>query len=313
MNKKLLAIIIVIVIIIIGVGAYAFSGSNNSNTVTIGYLPSDHDAALFVAEDQGLYKDKGIETKLVQFNNGGDLMTAMASGEVDVGYVGITPVLSSIEKGVPVKVVAGVQNEGSGIAVSNESGINQASDLKGKAIATPGEASIQYMLLAYYLKENGMSTDDLNVSAMKVAPMNDALNANKIDGMLTYEPYVTIATENGNKLFIDSGEILPGHPCCVVAASDKFINDHPDKVKDIVDVHANATKFIQDNPKKAASQLPKDIVSDVSVEEKALGGIPFISGLNDTFKQSVMDFMDIEVDLGILKQPLTEQQIFWEG
>lgn len=313
MNKKLLAIIIVIVIIIIGVGAYAFSGSDNSNTVTIGYLPSDHDAALFVAEAQGMYKNKGIETKLVQFNNGGDLMTAMASGEVDVGYLGITPVLSSIEKGVPVKVVSGVQTEGSGIAVSNESGINQASDFKGKAIATPGEASIQYMLLAYYLKENGMSTDDLNVSAMKVAPMNDALNANKIDGMLTYEPYVTIAVENGNKLFIDSGEILPGHPCCVVAASDKFINDHPDELKDIVDIHANATKYIQDNPKKAAADLPKDIVSDVSVEEKAISGINFISGLNDTFKQSVMDFMNIEVDLGILKQPLTEQQIFWKG
>lgn len=313
MNKKLIAAIIVIIIIVIGVGVFAFSGSDDSNEVTIGYLPSDHDAALFIAEAQDLYEDKGIDTKLVQFNNGGDLMTAMASGEVDIGYVGITPVLSSIENGVPVKVVSGVQTEGSGIAVSNESGITQVSDLKGKSIATPGEASIQYMLLAYYLKENGMSTDDLNVSAMKVAPMNDALNANKIDGMLTYEPYVTIATENGNELFIDSAEILPGHPCCVIAASEKFINDNPDKLKDIVDIHANATKYIQDNPKKAASELPKDIVSDVAVEEKALGGINFISGLNESFKQSVMDFMDIEIDLGILKQPLTEEQIFWKG
>lgn len=59
--------------------------------------------------------------------------------------------------------------------------------------------------------------------------------------------------------------------------------------------------------------LPKEIVSDVSVEQKALAGINFISGLNDTYKQKVMDFMDIEVDLGILKQPLTQEQIFWEG
>ena len=71
----------------------------SGDTVTIGYLPSDHDAALFVADAQGKYQENGINTKLVQFNNGGDLMTAMASGEVDVGYVGITPVLSSIAKG----------------------------------------------------------------------------------------------------------------------------------------------------------------------------------------------------------------------
>lgn len=314
MNKKLIALIVVIVVIIIGVGAYFMSGSGNDDgTVTIGYLPSDHDAALFIAEAEDLYKDKGIETKLVQFNNGGDLMTAMASGEVDVGYVGITPVLSSIEKGVPVKVVSGVQTEGSGLVVSSESGISQASDLKGKSIATPGEASIQYMLLAYYLNENGMSTDDLNISAMKVAPMNDALNSNKIDGMLTYEPYVTIATENGNTKFIDSGEILKGHPCCVVVASDSFIKNHPDTLKDLLDAHVNATEFIKNNTKQAASELPKDIVSDVAVEEKALGGINFISGLNDTYKQSVMDFMNIEVDLGILKKPLTEDQIFWTG
>ena len=101
MDNKVIAIIIAIIVIVIAGGYFLLGGSGD--TVTIGYLPSDHDAALFVADAQGKYKENGINTKLVQFNNGGDLMTAMASGEVDVGYVGITPVLSSIEKGVPVK------------------------------------------------------------------------------------------------------------------------------------------------------------------------------------------------------------------
>lgn len=313
MNKKLIACIIIIIVIIIGGGYYYLAGGNDDNTVTIGYLPSDHDAALFIADAEGMYEEKGISTELVEFNNGGDLMTAMASGEVDVGYVGITPVLSSIENGVPVKVVSGVQIEGSGLEVSNDSGITQASDLKGKAIATLGDASIQYMLLIYYLNQNGMSKDDLNISSMKVASMNDALNTNKIDGMLTYEPYVTTSTENGNTLFLNSSEIIPGHPCCVIAASDDFIKNHPDEVKDIVDIHQNATEYIQSNTSKAASELPDNIVSDAKIEEKALGGIKFISGLNDTYKQSIMDFMNVEVDIGVLKQPLTEDQIFWNG
>ena len=49
-------------------------------------------------------------------------MTAMASGDVDVGYVGITPVLSSIANGVPVKVISAAQTEGSGIVVAKDSG-----------------------------------------------------------------------------------------------------------------------------------------------------------------------------------------------
>lgn len=311
MDNKVIAIIIAIVVIAVAGGYFLLA--NPGDTVTIGYLPSDHDAALFVADAQGKFQENGINTKLVQFNNGGDLMTAMASGDVDVGYVGITPVLSSIAKGVPVKVISAAQTEGSGIVVAKDSDINSVSDLAGKKIATPGEASIQHMLLTYYLEQNGMSISDLKVSAMKVPSMNDALKTGKIDGMITFEPYVTIAEKNGAEVLAGSQDILPDHPCCVVAASDKFIESHPNETLKILEIHKNATDYINTNTDEAAALLPSDIVSDVEVEKVSMSSFPFISGLNDSYKQDVMDFMDLEVDLGILKKPLSEDKIFWEG
>lgn len=316
MDNKIIAIIIAIVVIVVACGFFFMNGVND--TVTIGYLPSDHDAALFVADAQGQYEKEGISTELVQFNNGGDLMTAMASGDVDVGYVGITPVLSSIAKGVPVKVISAAQTEGSGIVVAKDSGISSVSDLAGKKIGTPGEASIQYMLLQYYLKENGMSIDDLKVSSMKVPSMNDALKTSKIDGMITFEPYVSIATANGNKLLADSAEIIPDHPCCVVVASDDFISNHPNETQKILEIHENATDFINEkvsggDSKEIVDLLPEDIVSDKNAEADSIASFPFISGLNDTYKQDVLDFMDLEVDLGVLKKPISQDKIFWEG
>ena len=310
MDNRIIAIIIAIVVV--AIGAFFLLGGAGEE-VTIGYLPSDHDAALFVADSQGKFQENGIKTKLVQFNNGGDLMTAMASGDVDVGYVGITPVLSSIAKGVPVKVISAAQTEGSGIVVAKDSGINSVSDLAGKKIATPGEASIQHMLLTYYLQQNGMSISDLKVSSMKVPSMNDALKTDKIDGAITFEPYVSIAEKNGAKVLAGSQDILPDHPCCVVAASDKFINDHPNETVKILEIHKNATDFINNNTDEAAGLLPKDIVSDVEVEKMSMSSFPFISGLNDTYKKDVMDFMNLEVELGLLKKPISENQIFWEG
>ena len=311
MDNKIIAIIIAIIVIAVAAAFFVMGGG--SDTVTIGYLPSDHDAALFVADAQGKFGENGINTKMVQFNNGGDLMTAMASGEVDVGYVGITPVLSSIEKGVPVKVISAAQTEGSGIVVAKNSDISSVSDLAGKKVATPGEASIQHMLLTYYLDENGMSMDDVKVSAMKVPSMNDALKTNKIDAMITFEPYVTIAEENGAKVLVDSAEILPNHPCCVVVASDDFIKNHENETRTILEIHENATSYINNNTDEAAGLLPDNIVSDVEVEKKALSGFPLISGLDDDFKQNVLDFMDLEVDLGVLKQPISQDKIFWDG
>ena len=311
MDNKIIAIIIAIIVIAVAGGYFLFMGSGD--TVTIGYLPSDHDAALFVADAQGKFQENGINTKLVQFNNGGDLMTAMASGEVDVGYVGITPVLSSIANGVPVKVISAAQTEGSGIVVAKDAGIDDVTDLAGKRIATPGEASIQHMLLTYYLKENGMDISDLKVSAMKVPSMNDALKTNKIDGMITFEPYVSIAEKNGAKVLAGSVDILPDHPCCVVVASDKYIENHPNETKKIIEIHKNATNFINKNTDEAAGMLPNDIVSDVEVEKMSMSSFPFISGLNESYRQDVMDFMDLEVDLGVLKEPLSQDKIFWDG
>ena len=310
MDKKIIAIVIV-VIALIACGVFYMSGS--ANEVTIGYLPSDHDAALFVADAQGQFESNGIKTKLVQFNNGGDLMTAMASGDVDVGYVGITPALASIEKGVPVKVISAAQTEGSGIVVAKNSGISSAQDLAGKSVATPGESSIQYMLLQYYLTENGMSLDDVKVSSMKVPSINDALKTGKIDAAITFEPYVSIAEKNGASVLADSSEILPDHPCCVVVASDKFIESNPNETRAILDIHENATKFINNNTDEAASMIPSDIVSDVEVEKEALSSFPFIYGLTDDYKQDVMDFMNLEVDLGVLNKPISENNIFWES
>ena len=323
MNKK------ITFVLVLALAAFLVMGSasaglfdflcGSDSTVKRGYLPSDHDAALFVADAQGLYKDVGINTELVQFNNGGDLMTAMASGDVDVGYVGIAPVLSSVEKGVPVKVISAAQTEGSGIVVTDDSGIVTGADLKGKSIATPGEASIQHVLLAYYLKENGLTLDDINESAMKVPSMNDALKTKQIDGIITFQPYVSIAeAQDGNTVLADSLEILPNHPCCVVVASDDFIKNHEKDVKTILEIHENATKFINDNVENGSAAdvvklLPEDIVSDAKIEAESLTSFPFISGIDDSFKADVDAFQKLEVDLEILKKPVEHKDLYWEA
>ena len=323
MNKKITFVLVLALaaFLVMGsasAGLFDFLGGGD-NTVKIGYLPSDHDAALFVADKQGLYADKNITTELVQFNNGGDLMTAMASGEVDVGYVGISPVLSSVSKGVPVKVISSAQTEGSGIVVTKDSGINSAADLKGKSIATPGEASIQHVLLSYYLKKNGLSTNDLNISAMKVPSMNDALKTKQIDGIITFQPYVSIAAnDTSNVVLENSSGILPNHPCCVVVASDDFIKNHEDKAKDIVDIHKNATKFINDkvaagNSSEVVKLLPEDIVSDAHLEANSLQSFPFISGIDNAFKADVDAFQKLEVDIGILNGTVSHDKLYWEA
>ena len=80
-----------------------------------------------------------------------------------------------------------------------------------------------------------------------------------------------------------------------------------------MEIHKNATEYINNNTDEASGLLPDDIVSDVEVEKKALSGFPLISGLDDDFKNDVMEFMNLEVDLGVLKEPISQDKIFWDG
>ena len=322
MNKKITFVLVLALAAFLVMGSASaglFDFFGGDDTVKIGYLPSDHDAALFVADAKGMYADKNITTELVQFNNGGDLMTAMASGDVDVGYVGIAPVLSSISAGVPVKVISAAQTEGSGILVTEDSHIYFANQLEGKTIATPGEASIQHVLLATYLQQHGLSLDDINESAMKVPSINDALKTNNIPAAITFQPYVSIGenSDNINEL-VDSSEILPGHPCCVVVASNDFIKNHKDTTEEIIAIHEEATQFINDNIEngttdKVVELLPEDIVTDPAVEAESLESFPFISGLDNDYKANVDSFQKLEVDLGILNQTIPHKMLYWEA
>ena len=323
MNKKITFVLVLALaaFLVMGsasAGLFDFLGGGD-DTVKIGYLPSDHDAALFVADAQGLYKEKNISTELVQFNNGGDLMTAMASGDVDVGYVGIAPVLSSISSGVPVKVISAAQIEGSGIIVTKNSNINNAHDLAGKTVATPGEASIQHVLLSAYLKANAMSLNDINESAMKVPSINDALKTGNLPAAITFQPYVSLGETDDNIVELaDSSEIMPNHPCCVVVASDDFIKNHENTTKDIVAIHKEATTFINKNIKdnktsEIVKLLPKDIVANEDAEVKSLESFPFISGLDDAYKADVDAFQQAEVGLGILNKTISHEDLYWEA
>ena len=94
-DKYKIAIGIILVILFVVGTCYYVDASRTENTISIGVLHTDHDAPAEIAEAQGLYKKEGLNVEIRQFNNGGDLMTAMASGDIDIGYLGVSPFVFS--------------------------------------------------------------------------------------------------------------------------------------------------------------------------------------------------------------------------
>jgi len=164
-------------------------------TIGVGYLMSDHDAALFVAVKNWKYFDDtyGIaikprdqtasrpdiadliingqpvaELKLISADAGPQLMQLAATDTIQYALVGNPPTTAAIDKGTPVKIIMALNDEGSGVVITNDAPANdwnsfvqwaktRSKEGKPLRIATPGKGSIQDILLRYSVEESGLS------------------------------------------------------------------------------------------------------------------------------------------------------------
>lgn len=311
MNKLMITVFLALILIIAFFGVYSYN-NYSKDTVRIGYLANDqHSSALTIANAKGMFEEAGINVELQQFNVGSNIVIAMAAGQIDIGYVGTAPATMAIDKGMPLKIVAAVNEEGSGIVIAQNSTINNITDFKSHTMVIPSKGSIQDILLNYLLQENNINSKDIDIREMQLSLMPEALQSGRIEGYVIWEPYVTRASSGGyGKTFIYSDEIWKNHPCCVIIASDNFRQNNPDKLKKILKIHMNATNYIYSNRDDAASILSKQFKIDINTEKEILNHIKFIAIPDKDFIDNDLKIVSIQRQLGYVDSNLTPENIF---
>ena len=87
-----------------------------------------------VAQADGAY-EKATQAKIDwrKFDNGADVITAIASGDVQIGYLGSSPLTAAITRQVPVEtfLIATQIGAAEAMVVRDGSGINSPKDLIG--------------------------------------------------------------------------------------------------------------------------------------------------------------------------------------
>ncbi|PKL68607.1 MAG: aliphatic sulfonates ABC transporter substrate-binding protein [Methanobacteriales archaeon HGW-Methanobacteriales-1] len=309
-HYKLLILFIFILLLIAG-SLWTFFAPEDQNVIEVGYLPTDHSAALLVAKHNKTYENNGLNVKTVQINSGSNIVDAVASGDVDIGYVGITPAMQGISKGIPIKVVGSVNMVGSGIVVEPNSTITSPADLKGKSIATPGVSSIQQVLLLYELQKYNITSEDVDLISINVYNIPSSLAAHKVDAYISYEPFVSLAPYEGiGNVLIYSNDIIKDHPCCVIIASESFIKEHPQELDKFLKIHQQTTEYVNTHPNETANIIDQELTTNIEIEALSLQHITFVSSVNKSFQNNVLKFAKIENNLGYLNTTLTANDIF---
>jgi NitT/TauT family transport system substrate-binding protein len=278
--------------------------------VRVGYLTSDlHHISHFVAQDptvgggQSLYQKFGLtieDAVGAPYADGGTEMDRFAAGDVDIGLLGLPPaIIKHLNAGTATTVIAQVNEIGSSLVVGK--GVNRFSDLVGKTVATPGHSSIQFFLLLTLAEKEGVDPGQMTIIDMPVKDMQARLEKGDIAGFVAWEPFPSEAVHDGaGKVLATSQDIWPNHPDCVVVASRKFLQEHPDTVQNFLQAHVAAVQWI--NGAKAAPDskeygLLVDLGArftgrDAAVVKDAYNGIHYRATTDLAFRDAFMQFTD---------------------
>ncbi|MGE0210680.1 MAG: ABC transporter substrate-binding protein [Parvibaculaceae bacterium] len=213
--------------------------------------------AIFLAHKRKYAEKEGLNLEFVATPAIADITTIFGSGQVDISSIPYTNFFTLVDKGAPVKIIAGTGVEG--IVLVSQPGLDTAEKLKGKTLGTFQADTLE--VTAYdWLKKHGVAYTDVDVRFFGSVPeLTETFIAGKIDVISQIEPYATQALMGvpGSHLLSDGSDLYgPRYTDCVIAASDRVIAEHRDKVKVLV----KALMMAQHDSEKDRVSAVKDTV-----------------------------------------------------
>ncbi|MCC8151580.1 MAG: ABC transporter substrate-binding protein [Lachnospiraceae bacterium] len=194
-------------------------------------------APMYVAIEEGYFAEEGIDLDLVCGYGADKVMTAVLSGEADIGFMGPETTIYAANEGANDQVVNFAQltqRAGNFLVAREETDDFEWGNLTGKTVLGGREGGMPEMVFEYILKQNGIDPDnDLNIDkSIDFGSTAAAFMSNTADYTVEFEPYATSLENEGAgyvvaSLGVDSGYV----PYTAFSAKSSFIEENPDVIQ----------------------------------------------------------------------------------
>lgn len=197
--------------------------------VTVAYQTSAEPAKVAQA-DNSFAKESGASVDWRKFDSGAGVLRALASGDVQIGNIGSSPLAVAAAQKLPIEAFLLASQLGNSEALVVKKNITTPKDLIGKRIAVPFISTTHYSLLAA-LKHWGIKPSQLQLVNLQPPAIIAAWQRGDIDGAYVWAPAVNELEKEG-KVLTDSAEVGSwGSPTLDVWVVRKdFAGQHPEIV-----------------------------------------------------------------------------------
>lgn len=208
-------------------------------------------APQYVAIEKGYFKDEGIDLTLVTGFGADKVMTAVLSGEADIGFMGSESSIYTYQEGANDVIVnfAQLTQRAGNFLVAREEMDNFAwTDLKGKDVLGGRKGGMPEMVFEYILKQNGIDPEkDVNIDqGIDFGSTAAAFSGGQGDFTVEFEPGATALEQEKAgyvvaSLGVDSGYV----PYTAYSAKQSFMDKNPEIVQKFTNALQKGMDFVQ--------------------------------------------------------------------
>jgi len=279
MKKRILATLLASVLVITSLTACSSEKKTSENTKVVlnEVAHSIFYAPMNVAIELGYFEKEGIDLELVTGFGADKTMTAVLSGEADVGFMGSEASIYTYNEGATDYVVnfAQLTQRAGNFLVSRDAIDNfKWEDLKGSNVLGGRKGGMPQMVFEYILKQNGIDPQkDLSINQnIDFGSTAAAFAEGQGDFTVEFEPGATTLESEGRGYVVASlGEDSGYVPYTAFCAKQSYMEKNPEIIQKFTNALQRGMDYVQ-------SHTPSEIAAVIApqFEESSLETITTI-------------------------------------
>lgn len=233
-------------------------------------------APQYVAIELGYFKEEGIELTLVNGGGADKVMTALISGDADIGFMGSEASIYVYAEGAENYVInfAQLTQRAGNFLVAREPADSFSwADLAGASVLGGRKGGMPQMVFEYILKKNGLDpATDLSIDqSISFGLTAAAFTGGDADYTVEFEPYATLLEQEGSCYVVASlGEASGYVPYTAYSAQRSYLESHADIVQGFTNAIQKGLNYVNSHTaeeiaKVIAPQFPETDEATIAI------------------------------------------------
>ena len=228
-------------------------------------------APQYVAIELGYFKDEGIDLTCVTGFGADKVMTALISGDADIGFMGSEASIFAYSEGANDKAVNFAQltqRAGNFLVSRNREADFKWEDLVGKNVLGGRESGMPEMVFEYILKKNGIDPKDVNIDkTIDFGLTGAAFKNGQGDYTVEFEPHATLLEKEGAgyvaaSLGVDSGYV----PYTAYCVKESYLKGHEKQLQGFTNAIQRGLDYVNSHTAAEIAEVIAPQFKDTDVE-----------------------------------------------